>query len=377
MDHDLAATSVLEDLPFGELKRVLYERLHGLASAGPPIAARIGDRPYFWIRRQYRIASNGLRDRISMALGEFLQRVVDRQDWPDFALGELLDLLQTAGERLIPEIRELIDRESFLQDAGTSKPAHAALLKCLIALNHNGSVEFWLKQHGLLGPDFGALVFSGLTGHGLDIAMSHLHEFAGNLNARRQLLGFLPVLVDRYGQEQVGAILRRQLPQLSSDARREFAEALVSWLGPMVIEKDIPSSIFAEELSRLGGLAKVDDSEDAQRLRQKWFGEADRAYLPISSVASVIEGATGMMAYCSLFVSGCARNVLVWRTFQRLMKKAGLIVQEQSQRRLQELTDSDPWNDEPFRDWLQGLFDEAQSNQPNVAKPSDNAADSS
>lgn len=377
MDHDLAATSVLEDLPFDELKRVLYERLHGLASAGPPIAARIGDRPYFWIRRQYRIASNGLRDRISMALGEFLQRVVERQDWPDFALGELLDLLQTAGERLIPEIRELVDRESFLQDAGTSKPAHAALLKCLIALNRNGSVEFWLRQHGLLGPDFGALVFSGLTGHGLEIAMSHLHRFAVNLNARRQLRGFLPVLVDRYGQGQVTATLRQQLPQLNSDARREFEEALVSWIGPAAIDEDIPSRIFEEERRRLGGAVTVDDSEDARRLRQELFGEADRAYLPISSVASVIEGVTGMMGYCSLFVSGCARNVLVWRTFQRLMNKAGLVVQEQSQPRLQELTDSDPWKDEPFRNWLQGLFDEAESNQPNVAKRSDNAADSS
>lgn len=52
--------------------------------------------------------------------------------------------------------------------------------------------EFWLDQSLALGPAYGALIFSGLIGHGLELTMSHLPQLSSDPEARTYIRWVFP-----------------------------------------------------------------------------------------------------------------------------------------------------------------------------------------
>lgn len=214
MTNTAKATESLTDLPFEQLKRVMFARLHGEQSFGPITDPRVGLEPFEWLVEQFQRGDTGLRDRMTAVMGEFLNELADLEAWPAPARSNLLDVLQDCGDALVDDIRRLIRIQTLLKLAGAGAPAHAGLLKCLISLEHRETPEFWMEQFNLLGPEYGALIFSGLLDHGLDVAVRRLPHLCRHDHALQQIRLLLPVLQDEFGTERVLRTFQSQFERL-------------------------------------------------------------------------------------------------------------------------------------------------------------------
>lgn len=208
-------TLSLESLNSGELEQVIVDRLHERRSVGPAVDLRAGESHIEWLIDQFRQGSTGLRDRMSAALRTLLTKKC--QGWTPAARANLLDVLQECGDQLTDEILAAVRTRSLLDFGGPE--AHAGLLKCLISLNRRLSPDFWLDQLELLGPEYGALILSGLVQHGLSMGMHFLPQLSRHEAAAREIRLALPVLDDMFGRQDVERELQRYLPACSQSAR--------------------------------------------------------------------------------------------------------------------------------------------------------------
>ena len=207
------ATS-LESLSLGALEKVIVDRLHERRSIGPAVDLRAGESHIEWLIDQFRQGSTGLRDRMSVAFRNLLAEKC--REWPPAARANLLDVLQENGEQLADEIFAAVRTRSLLDPCGVE--THAGLLKCLISLDRRLSPDAWLDQLKVLGPEYGALILSGLVQHGLSMGMSFLPRLSKNKAAAREIRLALPVLDDMFGRQDVERELQRCLPDCTEAA---------------------------------------------------------------------------------------------------------------------------------------------------------------
>lgn len=195
------------------LRDLVRRRLHGQPAGGPALDPRGDIRPYQWLLDSYVDALPGGQQRLSQAFADLL---AESESWPEAAQVELLDLLQQAGDDAVaPAIWGALRQFPQKLDAEAVTRA-ARLLKVLLARGHRGSPEFWLDWLDRLGPDYGALVLSGLMEHGADQVAAHLPRLVASPKALRAVLRFLPTLEDRWGQETLLNVLRTGLPRCPS-----------------------------------------------------------------------------------------------------------------------------------------------------------------
>ena len=209
------AETFLDSLSYEELQTVIVDRLHERRSIGPPIDMRADESHIEWIIDQYRLGSTALRDRMSMIFRKLLTETC--RDWEPVGRANLLDVLQECGDQLTDPIYAAVRGRSLFEACGSE--THAGLLKCLISLNRRLSPDFWLDQRDVLGPEFGALILSGLVMHGLSMGMQFLPQLTRNETAAREIRLALPILDDMFGRQEVERELQRYLDDCSDFAR--------------------------------------------------------------------------------------------------------------------------------------------------------------
>ena len=154
------------------------------------------------------------------------------------------------------DVRRLVRKQVLLDQPGAGVSAHGGLLKCLLSLRHYGTPEFWLDQYGVIGPKAGALIFTGLVEHGLELATLHLPELCADAEACRYIMLAIPILEDRFGTAAVTTAFRKQFSRLSGSAVRLFAA---------VLRSDADSSSRTDEPSVV-----VSASNDELRQQRGW-----------------------------------------------------------------------------------------------------------
>jgi hypothetical protein len=205
----------LEELSREELQQVMHDRLHGFTSLGPPLGGHAPELPYKWLVEQFQHGSPGLRAQMSEIAASFLGAIVDPAAWPWEPRGNLLDFLVEC-DKAPPILDQLIDEGALLSDTDEGRMAHASLLKCSMALGHRKRYPgFWLEQLKWLGNDFGALIFTALLDHGLELAFGNLHHCVRSHLAVKYIGDMFPGLVDKWGMGKVAREflrVRRHLP---------------------------------------------------------------------------------------------------------------------------------------------------------------------
>lgn len=205
----------------------MFSRLQGNPSIGPNVDPRTGPEPFEWLAEQFRRGDAGLQHRMTAILGDFLDELPDSTRWPERARWALLDVIQDCGESLVDRIFRLVRQQTFLKAAGLGPQAHAGLLKCLISNGHHATPEFWLRQADVLGPEYGALIVSGLIDHGLDLAMSQLPRQCAQEPSRTLVRWLFPNLQDRFGTVAVLASLDHIRDQLPAETYEVFRSDLL------------------------------------------------------------------------------------------------------------------------------------------------------
>ncbi len=213
----------LAALDFEDLKAVMYNRLRGVQTLGPPLDHRGDISPYSWLVDQYEQGGDGLRDRMSSAASSFLLEIADLDVWPVRAREQLMNLVARA--RLAPDtLRRMIHNETALRIPHLGQTVHATLLRCAIMAGMKFTPAFWQGQNAKV--EDGNVIFNGLLLHGLDVAMKHLHECCTDEDTAFYIAQQIPGLVDEYSAKIIGHAFHSCLPKLSRPLRREFEEML-------------------------------------------------------------------------------------------------------------------------------------------------------
>ncbi len=223
-----SSPAAIADLEIGDLRDVMYARLQGNPSIGPAVDPRSGPEPFEWLSTEFCRGSSGLRDRMSAVLGDCLDELVTEPGrWPEPTRVALLDLIQDCGASLTSKLFDMVRQQVFLKTDGPGAETHAGLLKCLISNGHHATPDFWMQQLECLGPEYGALVFSGLVDHGLVIAMDELPVLCAHDEARNYVRWLWPDLMDRFGAQAVVIELERQKARLSVETFELFRQDLL------------------------------------------------------------------------------------------------------------------------------------------------------
>lgn len=248
---------VLGEMEYSALRQLMFDVLHGTQVLGPPLDPRSGIRPFEQLSEVCLRGDRVVRRRIAQVIREFLYELVDIEAWPEDARGDLLDFVQDCGDEVVEDLRTLVRQKTLLDAAAIGPPGHAGLLKCMLSLGAYSTPAWWLEQFDLLGPDYGALMFSGLVEHGLDHATGQLPKLCASDLAAREIAMLIPGLVDQYGLDRVQEAFAKEVPSLSDTA----ADGIMSGFG----------CFQAEELAALvGGLLNantvgISDPEQFQR----------------------------------------------------------------------------------------------------------------
>ena len=113
MAHTSEERKTLIDVAPGRLAEVMYERLCGRSSIGPPIHRRAGAMPYKWLSDQIAKAPNNRRKEVVDILRTFLRELPDRQRWPEGALNNLFGLICECGHGVEADILELVQTKKI------------------------------------------------------------------------------------------------------------------------------------------------------------------------------------------------------------------------------------------------------------------------
>ena len=134
---------------------------------------------------------------------EFLGQLTDDSKWQRETRIRFLDFVQDCGDGIVGDIRTMVRGKMLLQCPDEILPARrelqAQLLKCLISCGGLRDEKFWLDQFGVLGPEYGAVIFSGLTDCSLEVAMKHLPILCINDEAFGFCRWLFPQLVHDHG----------------------------------------------------------------------------------------------------------------------------------------------------------------------------------
>ena len=201
----------LTSLPTEKLRDVVFSRLHGEDAGGPALD---GSDVFGWIADTYCEGDLDFKQRIDAILKSFLADITDDETWPGDAAENLLDLLQDIGERLSSVLFEMARSGILLQYAERGRHLQSGLLKCLISTGHTATPDFWWQQFEMLGPEYGAVIASGLSDHGLQPVMSGLPRLSEHETARQAIRFLWRHLVDQYRLEPVAQALRELQSQL-------------------------------------------------------------------------------------------------------------------------------------------------------------------
>jgi hypothetical protein len=223
-----SSPAAIADLEIGELRDVIYSRLQGNPSIGPAVDPRSGPEPFEWLSTEFRRGNSGLRDRMSEVLSDCLDELVTEPGrWPERTRVALLDLIQDCGAALTSKLFDMVRKQLFLKTEGLGAEAHAGLLKCLVSNGHHATPDFWMQQFEWLGPEYGALVFSGLVDHGLVVAMNELPVLCVHDEACAYVRWLWPDLMGRFGAQTVMTELERQKSRLSVETFELFRRDLL------------------------------------------------------------------------------------------------------------------------------------------------------
>jgi hypothetical protein len=216
--------SKLADLEFEDLKKVMDDRLHGYPTIGPPFDPRTGPEPYEWLRDEFLMGDNSLQSRMGKVVQIFIGELPDLNRWPADIDGNLFAFIELIGEDVVPAISEAIRRCIDSIEEGRPVPEHhAPLLKCLMALGHKRSPEFWMEQYKHLGDRYGAVIFAGLIEHGFETAIQYLPVLCRDEKAAVWIASFIPNLENRFGKEKVQKAFSGPIwNDFSENAKRRF-----------------------------------------------------------------------------------------------------------------------------------------------------------
>lgn len=224
----------LNELAPEALRQVIFERLQGRTSLGPPMDPRVGDLPYVWLVDEYdRFADQGLQRRMTAIASDFLKELDHVEAWSPDARANLLDYIQHCGHGLIDDLMTMVREKTLCRAIG--KPAHAGLLKCLMALEHRISPQFWMEQFDTLGDDYGGLIFAALLDHDLPVAVEHLPRLASSETARKAIVVACIDAIDRFGQTATFDAIRKCM-----DRDPDFREAFLDDF--RFLEQEFPSA---------------------------------------------------------------------------------------------------------------------------------------
>ena len=228
-EKKLSANMVVEKigtLPFADVTSIVAEVLEGRIWLYGPRDVRIDTEPYVDLIRACREENNVAQSRLSAALGTLLQQESPtNRRLSDLAMVNLLRVLQDSGKDSIKTIVVAIYRQKWLPE----KPSfHALLLKAATALGHRLSVEIWQDQLEALGPTYGAVVFSGLLLHGIDIAFDEFPHLASTQESAGRIAMLLPEVVGEFGENAVRRHLQIAIPKCSADIQGIFRQLSAS-----------------------------------------------------------------------------------------------------------------------------------------------------
>lgn len=215
----------LNSLSYEELKKVIFDRLHGHQTMGPPIDPRGDYDPYLWLTEQYKNGNDDLRKRMEKIAEEFMRHIIDLIKWPKDARSNLLCMVREFGVTNKTLERIIGNRQAF-NELGAQ--VYASLLKCFVSIGEKGAIGFWLEQLELLGNDYGGIIFSGLRKqHGLQIASEFLRQCCGSsIKAAHSIKIQLIVMIAQHGLEEVRKEIEPRLPHLPDKPRQILEKAL-------------------------------------------------------------------------------------------------------------------------------------------------------
>lgn len=318
---------VLGVVDYVVLREWVRDVLHGFSTIGPPFDPRLGIRPFEQLSELFRRADRVVRDRITQALHEFLGELTDTTRWPEKARWDLLDFIQDCGHGVIGDIRAMVRQRTLYDAEGIGPGGHAGLLKCLLSLGVLSDPAWWLEQYELLGPDYGALIFSGLAKHGLDEAVSRLPVLCARDHAARKIRLLIPGLVNRFGLERVQKSFTGQLPLLRETIALTFAEDLeirVPAAGDAQTIIVYYTNFIIAEVQRAGDTIETGDRDTFRTKVSRMLGSLLLTRgLQAPSVKAhdrlVLKDTAKVACHLASLVSGKGAPAVLWRVCERLL----------------------------------------------------------
>lgn len=102
----------------------------------------------------------------------------------------------------------------------------ARLLQILVAKEVRQSIPFWERQNSILGPDYAALVFSGMLLHGEFVAFSYFNQVFTSSESLTSLIPIVPWLIDKRGTVEAAFFFRLVLDTMPMPMRERLTKIL-------------------------------------------------------------------------------------------------------------------------------------------------------
>lgn len=219
----------IEAMTFQELTVWLRDRLQRRGLAGAGISQRGQEMPYDAPLSAYTAGERSLREDLERACEQLLSEVtVD--GWAAEHVHYLLALVERG---------QMLGTQKWLEGIACGKRwlarpdgrrLHMLALRTLLGLGWRGlSPQFWMQQHEHLGRDYPAIVFRGLTAHGVPNAFERLPEIATSREAVQPILRLMPSLIEQEGADAVTQHVGNTIAALPSEVEDEIKVWFRSW----------------------------------------------------------------------------------------------------------------------------------------------------
>ena len=179
----------------GELKTWLSAHLQGVDSPAADIEIRRDEAPYEQPALFWKSGTESFRHSLRQAIIDLLDESAAKP-WTPRAFNELMRVVEVAKlDEAEDSIEQIVRRRSFLTGT-TGMQLHMQALRTLLALGWNGTLNFWLLQEKLLDGRWPALIFKGLSKHGLDVAFAHLATIVVSKTVMQDVLNLFPRIME-------------------------------------------------------------------------------------------------------------------------------------------------------------------------------------
>ena len=209
-----------------ELKVWLGQHLQNGEDAGTNLAIRREEAPYEEPALLWKSESGNYRKNLPLAVNDLLNEAVSKP-WTPIAFNELMRLVEATRLKEVENSIERIVRKRMFLTADMGMQLHMQALRTLLALGWNGTLNFWFVQEKLLKNQWPALIFKGLSRHGLDVAFAHLPSLAVNKTAMQNILNLFP----RIMEIESGGIAKlwERINVAKSELSAETAALAIEW----------------------------------------------------------------------------------------------------------------------------------------------------